>query len=167
MSDRQEGNRDLESDEESQERWDEHQRAVILEARLTVLQRADELAEWTDVLNRYINYLLLLQHPHDFQLINSNTVVGYTRQLVASAALTIITAIESTPGGEHIPRPILPQTPVGVRLDTYTTGLVQQAASPPTWVRPRFEYPTHQDPDPNPAEDSDTSDPDDHTQDGA
>jgi hypothetical protein len=168
MSDQQEeGDRDLESDEETQEREDEIQQALILESRLTILQRADELAEWTDIFNLYLNYLLLLQHPHDFQFINSATIVGHTRQLVATAAITLITAIELAPGGEHIPRPILPQIPVGVRWDTYTSRLIGQAASPPRWVPVRHGRLDHQDPDPNPAEDSDTSNSEDQTKDRA
>ena len=104
MSDRQEeGNPDLESDELTPEEEDERQEALFREIAATVLLRADELAEWTDILNRYINYLLLFQHPHHFQLINANTIVTTTRRVVASAAITLITSIEAVPGGEHIP----------------------------------------------------------------
>ena len=80
MSDRQEErDRDLESDKEMQETEDEIREALLWDSVLTILQRADELAEWKDIFNRYINYLLLLQHPHDIQLINASTIVGITK----------------------------------------------------------------------------------------
>ena len=169
MSDQQEeGNQDLESDEVTLEEQDERQEALFREIAATVLLRADELAEWTDILNRYINYLLLFQHPHHFQLINANTIVETTRQVVAATAIALITGIESAPGGEIIPRPTLPTTPEGPRLDTHLARIIGQATSPPPeWVNPRYEYPIHQDPDPNPAEDSDSSDSEDPTQDQA
>ena len=138
MSERQrEGDRYLASpDEEEQEREDEAREAFLQETRLGILQAADELAEWTDVFNRYINYLLLIQHPHDFQLINTSTIVGAARQRIASTTLTLI--------------------------DPYFARLVEQAALPPEWVPPRYGRPsTHREPEPNPAEDSDTSNPED------
>ena len=135
MSDRQEErDRYLESDEETQETEDEIREAFLRETVLTILQRADKLAEWTDIFNRYVNYLLLLQHPHDIQLINASTIIGITRQVVASAAITLIASIELAPGGEHIPLPPLPQSPVGARLDTHLARLVEPAALPPQWI---------------------------------
>jgi hypothetical protein len=151
------------------QREDEFREALLRERISDILQVADGLAEWTDVFNCYINYLLLLQHPNELQIINVATIIGIPRRAVASATLSLIATIESTPGGEHIPRSDFPYSLTGARLDRHLSLLVEQAALPPEWVPSRYGRPAHQDPDPNhaedpnPAEDLDTSNPEDQS----
>ena len=73
-------------------------------------------------------------------------------------------------GPRCIPLVEIPLTSVGAKLDQYTANLAEQAASPPTWVPQRYNHPTPQEPepnpagedlDPNPAEGSDSSDSED------
>jgi hypothetical protein len=137
MSERQrEGDQYLESDEETQDRGDEIREAFLQETKLGILQAADELVEWTNIFNRYINYLLLIQHPHEQQVINTSTIIGNARQQIASTTLPLIASIERTPGGRRIPLAEIPLTSVEAQLDLFIAGLAEQAALPPTWIPP-------------------------------